>query len=333
MRIQPALRSIGPVGCGPMFHRAGPVAGGAGRGAGRTAIAEGAQQPSMSFRSAKLIGHRRGQGHRVRVLGHGAHAAARSAAQSFDRTAADYDRLGELGENDRIRSWLVSVLPHGGRALDLGCGAGCHAVLLAGRFTHVDAVDISLPMIEIARAKRSRPNVAYRQADLLETTVSGDYDLVLSVMTLHHVPDLQAALAHIKRLLAPGGGRAGGPVPGGVRAAPVATGPSPAGPAPAAAARDGSPAPRREPRPARPGHRLGDLPAAHPQGVARSPRERPVLQPGGARPALCHLVPRLPDGAAGRCRRRADLGQHSFKARGDASLPLLRKRVLFTAQN
>jgi hypothetical protein len=33
----------------------------------------------------------------------GLSAAARSAAQSFDRTAADYDRLGDLNENDGIR--------------------------------------------------------------------------------------------------------------------------------------------------------------------------------------------------------------------------------------
>jgi 2-polyprenyl-3-methyl-5-hydroxy-6-metoxy-1,4-benzoquinol methylase len=129
----------------------------------------------------------------------GLSAAARSAAQSFDRTAADYERLGDLSGNDGSGSWLVSVIPAaGGRALDLGCGAGRHAVLLAGRFAHVNAVDLSLPMIEIARAKRSRPNIAYRQADLLEATGSGEYDLVLSVMTLHHVPDLRAALAHMK---------------------------------------------------------------------------------------------------------------------------------------
>jgi SAM-dependent methyltransferase len=136
----------------------------------------------------------------------GLSAAARSAAQSFDRTAADYDRLGDLTENDSFGSWLVSVLPPvGERALDLGCGTGRHAVLLAEHFTHVDAIDLSLPMIEIARAKRSRPNIAYQQADLLETSGSGEYDLLLSVMTLHHVPDLQAAFAHIKDLLAPGG--------------------------------------------------------------------------------------------------------------------------------
>jgi SAM-dependent methyltransferase len=136
----------------------------------------------------------------------GLSAAARSAAQSFDRTAIDYDRLGDLSENDHIMSWLVSVFPAAGRrALDLGCGAGRHAVLLAERFTHVDAIDVSRPMIEIATARRSRPNIAYRQADLLDAAGSGEYDLVLSVMTLHHVPDLQAALAHIKGLLAPGG--------------------------------------------------------------------------------------------------------------------------------
>ena len=136
----------------------------------------------------------------------GLSAAARSAAQSFDRTAADYDRLGDLSGNDSIRSWLVNVLPAaGGRALDLGCGSGRHAVLLAERFAHVDAIDLSLPMIEIARARRSRPNVAYQQADLLQATGPGEYDLLLSVMTLHHVPDLRAALAHIKGLLAPGG--------------------------------------------------------------------------------------------------------------------------------
>jgi SAM-dependent methyltransferase len=85
----------------------------------------------------------------------GLSAAARPAAQSFDRTAAEYDRLGDLSENDSLTSWLVSVLPSaGGRALDLGCGTGRHAVLLAGRFTHVDAIDVSPPMIEIARARR-----------------------------------------------------------------------------------------------------------------------------------------------------------------------------------
>jgi SAM-dependent methyltransferase len=127
-------------------------------------------------------------------------------AQSFDRVAGAYDRLGDLNPNELIDSWLEGLLPAtGGRALDIGCGTGRHAALLAGRFGQVDAIDLSGPMIDLATTRRSRPNITYRQADLDDVAGAGRYDFVLSLLTLHHVPDLHAALSHIKTLLAPGG--------------------------------------------------------------------------------------------------------------------------------
>jgi hypothetical protein len=46
-------------------------------------------------------------------------------AQSFDRVAGAYDRLGDLNPNEVIDSWLEGLLPAaGGRALDIGCGTG-----------------------------------------------------------------------------------------------------------------------------------------------------------------------------------------------------------------
>ena len=142
--------------------------------------------------------------------------AADREAQSFDRVAETYDRLGDLNGETYVSRWLETLFPAaaggglpsaGGRALDLGCGSGRHAVLLATRFGHVDAIDLSGPMIEVAQARRPRPNVTYRQADLRQVGRDGpgQYDFVLSVLTLHHVPDLPAALSHLKSLVAPGG--------------------------------------------------------------------------------------------------------------------------------
>ncbi|GAA3091288.1 2-polyprenyl-3-methyl-5-hydroxy-6-metoxy-1,4-benzoquinol methylase [Kribbella aluminosa] len=124
-------------------------------------------------------------------------------AQSFDHLAERYDRLGELTA-DHVTAWLPTVLPaNRRRAIDLGCGAGRHAVVLADHFDQVDAIDLSGPMIRLARRKRPRANISYVEAGILDIT--GQYDFVTSSATLHHVADLPAVLRHIRSLLAPGG--------------------------------------------------------------------------------------------------------------------------------
>jgi ubiquinone/menaquinone biosynthesis C-methylase UbiE len=70
--------------------------------------------------------------------------------QSFDAFAETYDRLATLSAGS-IRAQLQSLLPdQGGRAVDLGCGTGHHAAILATRFEDVLGVDISPPMLELA---------------------------------------------------------------------------------------------------------------------------------------------------------------------------------------
>ncbi|MEV6283395.1 methyltransferase domain-containing protein [Kribbella sp. NPDC051770] len=126
-------------------------------------------------------------------------------AQSFNRLAERYDRLAELTD-DPVGVWLPSVLGDVRRtanALELGCGAGRHSVLLAERFDRVDAYDLSGAMIRLARGKRARSNIFYLESDLCD--VDGRYDLVLSVATLHHVTDLEGALSRIRAATSPGG--------------------------------------------------------------------------------------------------------------------------------
>ena len=96
-----------------------------------------------------------------------------------------------------------------GRALDLGCGAGRHAVWLAERGWLVDAVDgaaagIGLLLARAERAgchERIQPHVADLEADPPEFEIAeGAYDLIVDCFFLH-----RPLFARIRRGVRPGG--------------------------------------------------------------------------------------------------------------------------------
>ena len=120
----------------------------------------------------------------------------------FDRFAGIWDRI-----NDDFSRWVTAHLATGARALDLGCGAGRHAVLLADRYTDVLAVDISDGMLDLARKNRHRSNVVYQHRDIRAVTpgVDGRFDAVVSMHTLHHLGRPDEVLPQVRSLVAPGG--------------------------------------------------------------------------------------------------------------------------------
>jgi SAM-dependent methyltransferase len=122
---------------------------------------------------------------------------------SFDRFAADYDRFVSLQPGQNVE-WVLGLGLRGERAFDAGCGSGHAAERLADRYEQVVGVDLSEPMISIARRKRPRPNVEYRVADVFALT-DGGFDLVYSHTMMHHLPDYRAGLEHLKSLVRPGG--------------------------------------------------------------------------------------------------------------------------------
>jgi SAM-dependent methyltransferase len=81
--------------------------------------------------------------------------------------------------------------------------------MLADRYEEVLAVDLSKPMLDLARARRARPNITYDRCDLrdLHPERDGRFDLLLSACTLHHVPeqDLPEAVEGLRDLIVPGG--------------------------------------------------------------------------------------------------------------------------------
>lgn len=115
---------------------------------------------------------------------------------------------------------LVADLPETARtALDVGCGEGYLARRLAERGLEVTGLDVDAGAITRARAQGHQvdlldagpdpdhpaqsPSITYRLGDVM-TEQLGTYDVVAAVATLHHL-DLEAGLARLAELVAPGG--------------------------------------------------------------------------------------------------------------------------------
>jgi 2-polyprenyl-6-hydroxyphenyl methylase/3-demethylubiquinone-9 3-methyltransferase len=95
------------------------------------------------------------------------------------------------------------------QALDVGCGGGLLAESLARAGAAVTAIDLAPTMIETARlhALDSGLHIDYRvdSAETLAVLQAGKFDVVTCMEMLEHVPDPQATIAVLGKLVRPGG--------------------------------------------------------------------------------------------------------------------------------
>ncbi|MBX3314643.1 MAG: class I SAM-dependent methyltransferase [Actinobacteria bacterium] len=96
----------------------------------------------------------------------------------------------------------------GARILDLGCGTGANAVLLAQQGAKVIGVDPSVDRLAIARdrAEQADVRVELHQAHAADLAFlrSDSVDTALSVMALAEVDDLARVFRQVHRVLKPG---------------------------------------------------------------------------------------------------------------------------------
>jgi demethylmenaquinone methyltransferase/2-methoxy-6-polyprenyl-1,4-benzoquinol methylase len=129
----------------------------------------------------------------------------------FATIADRYDLITVLLSYGQDRRWkrhlidLAGVRP-GVRALDLACGTGDIALALGGRGARVTGLDITPRMIELARGRPDGPRVTWLTGDMQALPFAPrTFDIVTTGYGLRNVPDLDAAIAEIARVLKPGG--------------------------------------------------------------------------------------------------------------------------------
>jgi SAM-dependent methyltransferase len=119
------------------------------------------------------------------------------------------DRRENLRQLDALLTLLAQLdLPRGARVVDLGGGSGWVAEFLARYGFRPVVVDVALPLLRLAYDRLDG-------SDLDGSVVAGDMtalplrsesiDAVIVLDALHHVGQLSAVLAEVRRVLVPGG--------------------------------------------------------------------------------------------------------------------------------
>ena len=126
--------------------------------------------------------------------------AAESYAKSPIQNMEAYNYTPE-----RTRTYLSAT----DRVLEVGCGTGSTALLLAPNVDQIIASDISSKMIGNAQQKAKESNasnVQFVAENIFGDAISnGPYDAVLALNLLHLIHDIDGAIQRIHGLLKPGG--------------------------------------------------------------------------------------------------------------------------------
>jgi demethylmenaquinone methyltransferase/2-methoxy-6-polyprenyl-1,4-benzoquinol methylase len=126
----------------------------------------------------------------------------------FDRIAPVYDVMNRVMSAGLDRRWrrltARTVVAPGDRVLDVCCGTGDLALASVAEGGRVTGLDFSERMLE--RARRKSDAVEWVEGDAVALPFpDGGFDAATVGFGVRNVPDLERALAELRRVLRPGG--------------------------------------------------------------------------------------------------------------------------------
>lgn len=117
------------------------------------------------------------------------------------------------GTHEKLAAWALPrlALPRGARVLDVGCGGGANLRRLLERCPGAHATGVDYSPVSVAASRETMAEEIARGAcEVVEGDVSalpfadGAFDAATAFETVYFWPDLDAGLAEIARVLAPG---------------------------------------------------------------------------------------------------------------------------------
>ena len=129
----------------------------------------------------------------------------------FDAVARTWDDPQKVERARRVADAIAAAVPGlaGMAVFEFGSGTGLLGLELLPRVAWLTMADRSREMLAVAREKLAAAGAV--NAEVMELDLATQpgparrYQLVCTLLTLHHVPDVDGVLARFHELLAPGG--------------------------------------------------------------------------------------------------------------------------------
>lgn len=128
----------------------------------------------------------------------------------LEQTPAKYDRgmqILSLGQIRDIKREVASFVGPGQSVLEIGCGTGSLAALMTERGAEVTAIDVSEPMLAVAREAAPAAKLFHMTATEIDRFGASSFDRIVSTLVLSELSsdEVDYVLRATTLLLKPGG--------------------------------------------------------------------------------------------------------------------------------